>query len=196
MRHNRPMTLPATAAWRHLGARTGFEVAHLRERGSGCRIVGSTSAVDGQVGWTVGYEIDLDEHWRTRRARVTSTTASGTRSVLLECDGAGHWKVDGAAESGIDGCLDVDLESSSLTNAFPVHRLSMRVGDSASAPAAYVRAENLVVERLDQTYARIEDGDQGPRYDYAAPVFDVECVLAYARDGLVVDYPGIATRAR
>ena len=53
-----------------------------------------------------------------------------------------------------------------------------------------------MVERLDQTYARIEDGDQGPRYDYAAPVFDVECVLAYARDGLVVDYPGIATRAR
>jgi hypothetical protein len=34
------------------------------------------------------------------------------------------------------------------------------------------------------------------RYDYAAPVFDFACRLTYDESGLVLDYLGIAVRAR
>ena len=33
------------------------------------------------------------------------------------------------------------------------------------------------------------------RYRYRAPSFDFECELVYDESGLVLDYPGIATRA-
>ena len=57
----------------------------------------------------------------TRSARVWGRTSSGLRDVSLETDGAGRWRVDDVPAGHLDGCLDVDLESSSLTNAFPVH---------------------------------------------------------------------------
>ena len=109
---------------------------------------------------------------------------------MLEADG-GHWLVDGQAAPRLDGCLDVDLESSAMTNAFPVHRLGLPVGGQAAAPAAYVRALDLAVERLEQTYVRTADDS----YDYASPAFDFECRLVYDDSGLVLDYPGIAVRA-
>lgn len=102
--------------------------------------------------------------------------------------------IDGGAASHLDGCLDVDLESSSLTNAFPVHRLGLEVGQAAEAPAAYVRALDPEVQRLEQRYVRLSDGAVGQRYHYASPQFGFECELVYDRSGLVIDYPGIAVR--
>jgi hypothetical protein len=119
----------------------------------------------------------------------------GTRSTVLEADGHGRWKVDGQPAPQLDGCLDVDLEASAFTNALPVHRLQLAVGDHALAPAAYVRALDSTFERLEQTYVHI--GDDGPRlhFEYTAPIFGFACELIYDESGLLLAYPGIATRA-
>jgi hypothetical protein len=186
---------PATAAWRHRGARSGFEVVYFDAGDNGVNVVGSTTAVEDNDTWIVTYEIELDPTWTTRHARVVGRSASGRRTTLIEADGAGHWRVDGRAARHLDGCLDVDLESSAMTNALPVHRLGLAVGDHVAAPAAYVRALDLSVERLEQRYARAPDEDGRQRYDYHAPAFDFTAVLVYDASCLVVDYPGIAVRA-
>jgi hypothetical protein len=59
-----------------------------------------------------------------------------------------------------------------------------------------VRALDLTVERLEQTYRRLADDERGrQRFHYTSPRFGFECVLAYDESGLVLDYPGIAVRA-
>jgi hypothetical protein len=171
--------LPAAAAWRHHEARLGFEVAHFQSASQGYHINGCTTAVEDGQSWVVSYAIRLDETWTTRSARIAGRSASGIRHARLETDGRGRWRVDGEAAPHLDGCLDVDLESSAMTNALPVHRMGLRVGARASAPAAYVRALDLRVERLDQDYARTADEGRHQRYDYAAPVFDFACRLAH-----------------
>ena len=183
-----------SAAWRHRDARAGFEVVFFHARGDGRRAEGSTSAVEDGEPWVVSYEIVLAADWTTRRAVVASRSRHGRREIRLEADGAGRWLLNGTAAPELDGCLDVDLESSALTNAFPVRRLRLAAGAEADAPAAYVRALDLRVERLEQRYVRLEDEGTGQRYRYAAPAFDFECVLTYGTDGLVADYPGIAVR--
>jgi hypothetical protein len=187
--------LPVTAAWQHRDARLGFEVVYFQPAGQGYHINGCTTAVEDGQTWVVTYAIRLDETWTTRSAQITGRSASGIRQVQLEADGLGRWQVDGEAASHLDGCLDVDLESSAMTNALPVHRMGLRVGARASAPAAYVRALDLRVERLGQDYTRTADKGRSQRYDYAAPVFDFAGRLAYDESGLVLDYPGIAVRA-
>jgi uncharacterized protein len=187
--------LPPSAAWRHRDARAGFEVVFAGRDGGGHRVNGVTTAVEDGAAWVVRYDIRLDAAWRTRSARVVSGTADGVREVALEGDGAGQWLLDGRAVAELDGCLDVDLESSALTNAFPVRRLGLEVGGREEAPAVYVRAVGLGVERLEQRYVRLEDGEDGQRYGYAAPRFAFVCELAYDAGGLVLDYPGIAVRA-
>jgi len=184
----------ALAAWQHREAREGFEVAFLAPRREGRRAAGSTSAVEDGEPWIVSYEIELAPDWTTRSTRVVSRSRRGGREVGLEADGAGRWRVDGDAAPELDGCLDVDLESSALTNAFPVQRLRLEPGAEAAAPAAYVRALDLRVQRLEQRYVRLGDDGRGQRYRYAAPAFAFECVLTYGEDGLVDDYPGIAVR--
>jgi uncharacterized protein len=184
--------LPESAAWRHVVARAGFEVAYFLPKADGYRVEGCTTAVEDGQAWAVDYAIDVDVSWATRRARVTSRSAAGVRRTLLEADGAGGWRVDGAPAPQLDGCLDVDLESSAMTNTFPVHRLALETGAASDAPAAFVRALDLGVERLDQRYARLD----GQHYDYAAPVFGVACRLVYDASGLVLDYPGLAVREK
>ena len=183
------------AAWRHREGRDGFEVVFRRAADDGERFEGHTSAVEDGRAWSVVYETRLDAEWRTRAATVTARSAVGLRTVVLETDGLGKWLVDGAPAPILDGCLDVDLESSVLTNAFPVHRLGLAVGDGAEAPAAYVRAQDAAVERLEQRYVRAPDDRVRERYDYAAPAFGVACRLVYDEHGLVLDYPGLAVRS-
>ena len=186
--------LPSTAAWRHRDARQGFESVFLASDRSGYRLEGHTSAVEqGQV-WAVSYVIALDRHWRTRRAVVRGRSASGDREVRLEGDGSGRWRLNGSDVAGLGGCLDVDLESSACTNTIPVHRLGADADPGAEAPAAYVRALDLTVERLEQRYTHLGDGRSGRRYEYSSPTFDFECTLVYDSAGLVLEYPGIASR--
>lgn len=186
--------LPPSAAWRHVDARDGFEVVFLQTGVGGYQLGGCTTAVENGQAWVVRYDIVVDDAWRTRSAYVSGRSASGEQEVRLESDGSGHWRVGGVAAPQLDGCFDIDLESSSCTNTLPVHRLGLGVGQGANAPAAYVRALGFAVERLEQRYIRIEDDGNQRRFDYTAPVFDYEGRLVYDASGLVLDYPGIAIR--
>ena len=186
---------PATAAWQHREARVGFEVVYFQPLGGGWRAEGWTTAIEDGETWAVEYAIDLDGTGATRSARIGGRAAAGFSSALLEADGAGRWLVDGVPAPDLDGCLDVDLESSALTNALPVRRMGLAPGARAAAPAAYVRAVGLAVERLEQTYLRAPVEGVRQRYDYAAPAFNFACRLLYDESGLVLDYPGIAVRA-
>jgi hypothetical protein len=186
--------LPSTAAWRHRDARDGFEVVFLHSD-DGYIIEGHTAAVEDGQAWAVEYSITLDRHWLTKSARVRGRSATGRHAVRLDADGTGAWTVDGEPAPELDGCLDVDLEASSFTNAFPVHRLGLEVGQEAEAPAAYVRALDLSVERLEQRYARRPDDGDRRRYHYASPADEFEAKLVFDGAGLVIDYPGIAVRA-
>ena len=177
---------PEFAAWRHVGSRDGFEVVFVGER----HFAGHVAGVEEGEPYAVRYEIWLDERWHTRRAQVWGRSRGGDYTVELEADGTGRWEVDGVARPELDGVFDVDLEASSLTNAFPVRRLALGLGEASDAPAAYVRSLDGGVERLEQRYECI--GER--RYDYRAPAFDTRCELVYDEFGLVLDYPDIAIR--
>jgi hypothetical protein len=185
---------PRSAAWRHHEARDGFEVTFVHRHEDGYRVEGATSAVEDGEAWSVRYVIELASDWATRSARLEGRSGLGSHELRLDADGSGRWRIDGAAAPHLDGCLDVDLEASAFTNALPVHRLGLELGQHADVPAAYVRALDLTVERLDQGYTRVDAGADRERYDYCAPAFAYECRLSYDDYGLLLDYPGIAVR--
>ncbi len=186
--------LPPAACWLHQGLRSGFEVSYFTPHPHGLRIEGTTTGLQDGAAWVVSYEIELDQFWNTRRVRVTSKTALGSTDQYAESDGEGHWLVDGDEAADLDGCLDIDLEASAMTNALPVHRLSLPAGENATVPAAYVRLTKRKIERLDQFYTRLDDQGDCTSFDYQAPAFDFRCRLIYDRAGLVLEYPGIGIR--
>ena len=187
--------LPPSAAWRHHVAREGFETVFARAEWHGFRFDGHTSAVEDGVAWAVRYRIELDEDWCTRAAHVRGWSARGHRELRVESDGAGHWRVNGHAAEELDGCLDVDLEASACTNTLPVHRLDLAVGDGSDAPAVYVRAVDLAVERLEQRYTRLAaPGDPWFAFRYTSPRFEYDDTVTFDESGLTVEYPALARR--
>jgi uncharacterized protein len=192
MHFDRP---PRAAAWLHHEARNGFEVAFFGAAREGWRIEGRSSAVEEGNLWLVDYTITVDAGWVTREADVTVRTPSTRMSLRIRADGTGTWYLGGERAPQLDGCLDVDLEASVVTNTLPIHRLTLRPGSVASTPAAYVRALDLTVERLEQAYERLPDNGVNHRFAYRAPAFDFDALLTYDRSGLLVNYPGLAVRA-
>jgi uncharacterized protein len=188
------LQLPPSAAWRHHTAREAFETVFFASQPAGLHVRGSTAAVEDGEAWFVQYEIVVGDDWCTQRADVSSWSERGSHRSVIERIGSGSWRVDGRARPDLDGCLDVDLEASACTNAMPVHRMQLAVGEERDAPAVYVRAVDGAVERLEQRYRRLADDGGQPRYHYVSPRFAFEADLVYDERGLVVDYPGIATR--
>lgn len=159
----------ASAAWRHHVARDGFEVVFMSQGPSGIGLEGCTAAVEGTHPWAVRYSIAVDTGWVTTEARAWVLSALGERVIRLDHDGSGHWRLDDAARPDLEGCIDVDLESWACTNVIPVPRLGLDAGETTPASAVFVRALDLAVERLEQTYRRHDDdGDGRPRFEHMA----------------------------
>jgi uncharacterized protein len=186
--------LPAAAAWRHVDTRDGFETTFFTRRGSDTVIEGHTTAVEDGVAWAVRYAIVVDDRWCARSATIEGRTAKGACSIVLQALDVERWQVDGRHRPELDGCLDIDLESSACTNTLPIQRLRPDVGQHFGSPAAYVRASDLSVMRLDQDYRRLDSVNGLDRFWYYSPSFDFECELAFDAAGLIIDYPGIAHR--
>jgi uncharacterized protein len=195
----RPRTfeeLPRAVAWRHLTSRDGFETVFFERAEDGNIIVcGTCAAVEEGVAWSNVYRLMLDGSWRTLSASVDSHSAtSGKRSVQLISAHDAEWIVNGELRPDLDGYVDVDLEASAFTNALPLHRLPLARGKVVDAPAVYIRATDLAVGTLQQTYKLLRADERGFRVEYESPAFDFKCELTYDRSGLVVDYPDIAHR--
>ena len=186
--------LPPVATWQHTGVRTGYEVLFVQRSAAGVRLRGVTTAMEDGAAWSVGYRIDLDDGWRTQRVETVNSTADGERRVSIRRFADDRWSVDGVPRPDLDGCSDIDLESSSVTNTLPVHRLRFDRGRPVSAPAAFVWANDLRVEREEQLYTLTSETTEALGFHYESPTFDFRCELTFDAAGLIISYPGIAVR--
>jgi hypothetical protein len=125
---------------------------------------------------------------------ATNATEAGERTVLIEPIAPARWAVNGTHAPELDGCVDVDFESSAVTNTIPVHRERFTTGEPVELPAAFVRATDLRVERMEQRYTLIGENDGILTFDYVSTTFEFGCKLTFDASGLILDYPGIAIR--
>ncbi len=142
------------------------------------------------------YELRCDASWRVTRLSVALTSASGTRTLELTADAAGHWRVNGQARPDLDGCLDIDISQTPLTNTLPIRRLTWTAGRSYDLAVTYVRVPELTAERADQRYTLLwrDDGDGSSLFRYESGTFQAD--LPVDARGYVVDYPGLWQRIR
>jgi hypothetical protein len=124
---------------------------------------------------------------------ASGISSSGTHHVIAEVRD-GRWWVDGTERPDLDGCVDIDFEFSLVTNTLPVHRLDLTSTSPVDVPAAFVRAVDLRVERIEQSYVCRQSVEDQFFFDYTSTTFDFGCRLVFDTSGLVTDYPGIGHR--
>jgi uncharacterized protein len=181
------------AAWQHVEGRRGFEVARLElADDGGYRISGHSSGEDEGMPWGLHYTLLVDPSWATRSLEAAGFSEDGPWSLALASDGAGRWTRDGVAAPEFDGCLDVDLVSTVLTNTLAVRRLDLAVEGSATLDVVWIGTPaGREVERMPQRYTRV--GIRAYRFEVVGGQFEAD--LEIDEFGLVVTYPGLAQRA-
>lgn len=179
-------------AWQRADENAGHSLARRQRLADGWRFDATEVLAGPEATLSCSLRVIVDESWRTREVDVSSVAWDGTMTLSLRVDAEQRWLRDGVHLPALDGCVDVDVAATPLTNTFPIRRLAaLEVGAATTTPIAWVDVPALGVSRVDQTYLRLDTR----RWQYSDDRHGA-FVLTVDEDGLVVDYEGFATRIR
>lgn len=171
----------------------GMEHLALITRNGEAEADGIVLGVEGDAAFRLRYTVRCDSRWRVRRVEIN--LVDDRRELKLNADGEGRWFDEaGAAVHALDGCVDVDITATPLTNTLPIRRLSLKQGESADIKVAYITVPELGLAPDEQRYTCLETDAAGGRYRFEQTGTGFTAVLRVDADGLVEDYPGLFKR--
>lgn len=175
--------------WRRALDDQGFELMAVTRLGQSYRFQGTAFMAEAGVPSRVDYLIHCDGAWQTRQVRVRQVL--GGDAVLLALTATrGKWHRNGLPAPELDGCTDIDLAISPSTNALPINRLRIPLGEAREIRAAWVRFPQCIVEAAQQSYERLARN----RYLYRSMSSDFTATIEVDDTGLPIDYSGIWRR--
>jgi hypothetical protein len=148
--------------------------------------------------FTASYRLVVADDGTCERLSVTSATAERERHLTINRTDDGFWLLDtgnGGTREQFGGALDVDVAYSPVFNALPIRRLGLhREAGEHTLPMVFVSLPDLHVELVEQTYRTVSvlgaDGTASVGFRWA----DFATDLTVDADGMVLAYPGLATR--
>lgn len=176
-----------TLRWRPLDG-VGFE--HCEITATSESITARSVVIGDHDGHAFGarYELRLDPDWTFRTLHLERIDGA---SVTLQSDGRGRW-IDGENHHlvELDGCIDIDISATPLTNTLPIRRTRLVPGEPQRFDMAWLPLDTLAPFVDGQIYTRIDDSHC--RYQAADGSF--EALLELDADGFVTNYPGLFER--
>ena len=175
----------------------GLEHLLFTADGAGMFADGVILGVRDQEPFRMRYHIHADLHWKLHSVHVMALDDSN-HSLHLLTDGEGAWTTANREQiPSLMGCLDVDISATPFTNTFPIRRLVLSAGSSATLSMAYITVPDLQVTVTEQRYTCLETTTSGGRYWFESiedGVASFAAELPVDHDGFVVDYPGLFRR--
>jgi hypothetical protein len=176
--------------WR-VSASGGFETAWIDFGDSTLAARGRAVGTSPAPYW-LEYELETGEDYVTKTLHVAVESEAGRRRLELQRDDD-LWTVDGKPLPELADALDCDLGLCPVTNTMPIlrHRIHTTEGRHEFL-MAWVAVPDLVVTPSVQVYTHLDVTPTGARVRYASGDFTSD--LLVDNDGLVVEYPQLATR--
>lgn len=141
--------------WRRILDDASVEHATVVSTTDGMALSGTVLAAEGGKPLRVDYTLLVDATWRSRSLDVVQDFDGERRSLALALGAGARWRLNGSDSPHLDGCIDVDLSLSPITNALPLNRLAPGPDGAAEIRAAWVRFPQLAVEPARQRYERL-----------------------------------------
>jgi hypothetical protein len=181
------MTKPTVAFfWRKMD-HPGADSCRLIKLARGWRLSGAAVFWEAPYACHLQYDVVADIAFRTRSATVGGYLGKKAIDIRIRSAGTGGWRVNGALNSKLADCIDVDLGFTPATNLLVLRRLALKVGQHAEAAAAYLEFPSLRFTKLPQRYERTGRAE----YAYEAPTVGYSGTLQVSSIGAIVQYPGL-----
>jgi uncharacterized protein len=188
-----PTTTLRTRAlvWRRIFDNGSIEFATVSQVADGFLLTGTIVAIHQGEPLEVKYRIECHVDWRTRLVSVEQRRGFRHSALVISPDDQADWAAHGVDTiDSLNGCLDVDLELTPITNTLPINRLKLDVGQRAEIAAAWIRFPSLEIVRANQSYERLTPST----YRYRSVVSGFTADIEVDQDGLPIRYEGIWER--
>ena len=170
--------------WRRVDT-AGHEAARIYGDDDGWYLDGSAIFLHEGGPCRLEYLIECDTEWRTTAATIDGWVGDEVIAHEILVSEGGTWYLNDDEIKAVEGCIDIDLNFSPVTNLLPLRRIDLKIGESKSVSAAWLRFPTFELERLDQTYRRVDESTI--KYESGDGKFVRD--LKVNDDGLVLDYP-------
>ncbi len=171
----------------------GMEHVVVSGDGNGFRAEGQVVLADDGLA-SVTYQLLCTTGWRVTSLKIKVASAAWGKTLDLAAADGGHWLVDGWPAPELDGCVDVDISCTPLTNTLPIQRLAWSPGAAQDIDVVYIPVPSLKVHPARQRYTLLarDDDRSEAQFRYESGSFSSD--LRVDRDGFVTDYPGLWRR--
>jgi hypothetical protein len=170
------------------GCEAGLEHVDVRPADGGLTISGVIIGQQEGAKFGLHYRLRVDSNWHTRAAYLR--TASG-HVLELESNGQGSWIENGKLRPELQGCIDIDIQATPLTNTLPIRRLEWEAGQVTDIRLCYIAIPDLTVTVQAQRYTALTPG---ALYRFESLENGFTAGLPVDEDGFVRDYPGLFRR--
>ncbi|WP_243373124.1 putative glycolipid-binding domain-containing protein [Microvirga solisilvae] len=170
------------------GCEAGLEHVDVRPADGGLMISGVVIGQDEATKFGLHYRLKVDSSWRTRALQVRTTSG---HDLDLESNGQGGWTENGKPRPDLQGCIDVDIQATPLTNTLPIRRLEWQAGQAVEIRLCYIALPDLAISAQDQRYTALTPGSLF-RFGSLENGFTAD--LPVDEDGFIRDYPGLFRR--
>jgi hypothetical protein len=170
--------------WRRVDT-PGHESACIYGDDNGWYLDGSAVFVYDKKPCRLEYLIECDVEWKTTFATIDGWVGEDVVAYEIEVSEDRKWTLKDNKIGAVEGCIDIDLNFSPITNLLPLRRLDLSIGESKRVKAAWLRFPSFELEPLEQTYTVLDESMI--RYESRNGEFVRE--LKVNEDGLVLSYP-------
>jgi uncharacterized protein len=176
--------------WQRIDDILGHSMARVERLEDGWLCYGAEVLASPGETIACNFTVRLDRHWATREADISAVSQEGEKRLSLRANEVGHWWRDGDPIVELQGCVDIDVAATPLTNTFPINRFaSLAVAEHRTTPVAWVNVPSLQVTRVEQTYRRLAPN----RWEYSDQTHGA-FELSIDDHGFVIDYEGFSSR--
>ncbi len=183
----------ASAVWRRVDVPDGLGYGCARGTASGFRLEATEVVHDDTTAYSVAFTVETDKTWATTAAHATVIGPTMRSELTLLRSAEGRWHRDGHELTELEGCVDVDIAATSLTNTLAINRLGLAIGRSAELQVAWVDVPSLEFTLSRQRYERLAPQGDYERYVYSDDTYG-PYMLTVDRNGLVADYEAFSQR--
>jgi uncharacterized protein len=170
---------------------TGLEYLYLSCGENKVFADGIVLGVREEIAYRILYQVRCDSMWRVREVFVKSLDEN-EQTINLTSDGLGNWTDESSTViSKFEGCLDVDISVTPLTNTLPIRRLNLNRGESAELKVVYVAVPEMQLSVERQRYRCVERNEAGSKYKFESLDGEFTAIISVDADGLVEDYPNL-----
>jgi hypothetical protein len=190
----------------------GAEVAVVTLEADQLSAVGTAIGSD-PLPYRLDYALTTSANFVTRLVRVSVAAEGWSREVQLQRDDQGNWSAEtsqtgtaplpdpGGDVSQFTGALDADLGLSPLFNSMPIlrHRLIDSGSWAEDFLMVWISVPDLQLHLSKQRYTHVRAAGQTPAvvlFESLDEGDDFRADVQVDADGLVLDYPQMATRVR